>query len=624
MRALIICFLISSGILVSVKSQGQNLKESAASKSDTVVTSGIRFSSSTASDYILKLVRKERLWRNPEDTLRLSLSRLLDHTREPFDSVRTRLVEYPFAPVEIKSSTFVLHDTLPLRWLDKASFIIDTFLLDKDPVIRQKTIVMRVIDPLSVPFAIIPPEKQEQIEALLQVKDTILTEFIDTAYIRSKNIEIYRIRKNAIVPSLSYPTKGISATFLEDSSKIMISKSLPVLMADKRSPFYILPGKQMPDSLQAAVETLLSFAWERDSLPIFLGDASGGRTAFWLTSGRDELYRHWVKNSKNDSITIWMGNPSKYDILLILEEEINVERPEKKRVDDIPIISAEPSRSLVKLQALKEIPIYWDYGFSGSFSLNQNYLSNWARGGESSLASIIDMSSNADYHNKESKVKWSSSGRMRYGTVRTKEKGSRKNADLIELNSQYNTVLREKLDFSSVFYMKTQLAKGYKYPNDSVPVSRFLNPGTFTIGVGIEYKPDKNTSFNVSPLSYKNTFVLDTANINQTLHGIEKHKRSRQEMGGQLVFKNSLTILNGLDITNSVRLFSGYLDKPQNVDIDWEINLEKQISWYFKVRMNLHLIYDDDIKFPVQDGSDRKVAKAQFNQFMGLTLSFRI
>ena len=48
--------------------------------------------------------------------------------------------------------------------------------------------------------------------------------------------------------------------------------------------------------------------------------------------------------------------------------------------------------------------------------------------------------------------------------------------------------------------------------------------------------------------------------------------------------------------------------------------------------MNLHLIYDDDIRFVVMDsndqpvilpdGSEKKVPKAQFKEFMGLSLLF--
>ena len=61
--------------------------------------------------------------------------------------------------------------------------------------------------------------------------------------------------------------------------------------------------------------------------------------------------------------------------------------------------------------------------------------------------------------------------------------------------------------------------------------------------------------------------------------------------------------------------------------------LEKRINWFFTIRLNLHLIYDDDIHFPVYDandqpvlnpdGSEKGVAKAQFKEFLGLALSFK-
>jgi hypothetical protein len=318
----------------------------------------------------------------------------------------------------------------------------------------------------------------------------------------------------------------------------------------------------------------------------------------------------------------------------MLEDDVYVERMEKLLVNNIPITSLKPQRSLAKLSPLKEIPVFWSYSMSSAFTLNQTHLSNWSKGGESSLASMLDLRGAMAYTNTESKRKWESSGRMRYGSLITKENGFRTNTDMVELNSQYNKVIKNKIDFSSVFYMKTQVAKGYKYPNDSVVVSKFLNPGTFTIGVGLEYKPFKNMLLNFSVLSYRNTFVLDTANINQRAHGVDLDKRSRQEMGGQLVIKNRVTILDGLNISNNIRLFSNYLDKPRNIDVDWEINLDKRINWYFMVRLNFHFIYDDDIHFPVldsnnnpvllPDGSEKKVPMLQLKQFLGLTLSFRI
>jgi len=80
-----------------------------------------------------------------------------------------------------------------------------------------------------------------------------------------------------------------------------------------------------------------------------------------------------------------------------------------------------------------------------------------------------------------------------------------------------------------------------------------------------------------------------------------------------------------------VRLFSNYFNKPQNVDVDWEISLDKRINWYASISLNMHFIYDDDIRFPVlddndepvllPDGSPKKSPKLQFKEFVGLTFS---
>ena len=228
------------------------------------------------------------------------------------------------------------------------------------------------------------------------------------------------------------------------------------------------------------------------------------------------------------------------------------------------------------------------------------------------------------------------STRLKYGPVIADKKGLRKNNDIFEINSQYNKNTWEKVDLSASFYMLNQIAKGYKYPTEdsSVVVSKFLNPGSITVGLGIDYKPFKETSINLAPLSYKTTFVLDTAEIDQTAHGIEPNKRSRQELGTQLLVTNKFSPMEDLTISNKVRLFSNYLNNPQNIDVDWEFLLDKKISWFFTIRLNLHLIYDDDIKFTVfdadnqpvilPDGSEKKSPKVQFKEFIGLSLLFKL
>jgi hypothetical protein len=628
----ITCFFIC--LLVVFTSYGQSAENAEVNPNDTVSSKPIIFSATSASEYIINLLGSDGLWRTTGDTMQVSLSRLLHHYHEPFDSVATRLSRFDYNIINPRRTSISHKDTLPLRWLSESVFFIDTVKLGKEPFYTQKTVIIKAVDSMVFSLTDRIPDMKFLVDSMLQLRDTITEVLIDTQLLESKNVRLHQLVDDQIVPPLFPTNTGKSIRFLADSSRIVVTETSRAYVADRESPFYIVPGEMMPDSLRFAVETLLRFSEERDSILLFFTDLQGRSMPFWISSQKEEMRRYWVKNYENDSITIWIGNPAKNNITLILEDDVQVERMEKKLADDIPITTSVPQRTLASVRPLKEIPVHWKLGLSSAFILNQTYLSNWARGGENSLSSMLDLRGTALYTNAEAKKKWESSGRLRYGTVVTQEHGFRTNTDLLEFNSQYNKVIREKIDFSSVFYMKTQVDKGFKYPNDSVVVSKFLNPGTFTIGVGFEYKPFKNTSLNFSALSYKNTFVLDTANINQKTHGIDIDKRSRQEMGGQLMIRNTVTILDGLKISNAIRLFSGYLDKPQNIDVDWEINLDKQINWYFLVRVNLHFIYDDDIRFAVldqndqpvllPDGSEKRVPKLQFKQFLGLTLSFRI
>lgn len=599
---------------------------------DTVAPDPIMLTPEKASAYIDSLLEHDRLWRPSGDSMKQSLVRLNHHYQEPVDSVVSRLLAFSFDSLAFSYTDIIETENLPLRWLNDSSFIVDTVRMEREPLVFKQTIIRHEVDSTLRSFTDSIPFFRSVLDSLVRDPDTLTSVFIDTAYLAAKNIQLHRLTGGKVSPPLLPPGSSLRFRFTPDSSEVILSDAWRARVAGEDSPFYIVPGKQMPDSLRAAIQVLHLYTTERDSILIFINDMHGGKSPFWLTSGDSDLYRFWIKNYKNDSITVWLGNPDKNEITLFLEEEVNIDRLEIEPPAKIPIATIRPPRKLVNVDPLKVIPVYWEYDFSSAFAFNQTYLSNWAKGGENSVATMLDISGEATYTDKEAKTEWTSNGRLKYGSIITEEYGLRTNTDQLEFNSKFNKVIKDKIDFSSVFYMKNQLARGYNYPNDSVVVSKFLNPGTFTLGVGIEYKPFKKTVINYSPLSYKNTFMLDTT-LDQTAHGIAADKKVRQEMGGQLVVKNTVSIFDGLEMRNSLRLFSNYFNNPMNVDVDWEVNLEKRINWYFTVNLNLHLIYDDDIRFPVMDeqgdpvkwpdGSIKKSPKMQFKEFVGLTFSFK-
>jgi len=588
------------------------------------------FSAPDAWIYMDHVVQNNSFWRSQQDPLRLALQRLLNHSTEPFDSTRSRLLLENFSLIEVQMREPVVSDSIELEWLNDSTFLVDPHGWSSD-LYMDEEVSLIYPEGIRQDLFIPPADSITFSDTIAQIPDTLRISLIDTAAIESLGITLHTYLDNQISPSLDKADQiGIMTA---DRSRVNYYRPGTTWKAAEESPFEIMEGEFQLDSLQIALNKLLEFTSERDSTLLWVNDIFGKKTPYWLSQGDDEAYRFWVKNYNNDSITLWIGNPGPNEISLLLEEDVSINRLVREEIHHLPEFVKIPERSLANMEKLEAEPIYWDFAFSSAFTLNQTYLSNWSKGGESSFSTVLDLLGESTYNNKEANTQWISTMRLNFGSIRTKENGFRKNQDLLEINSKYNRNAWGKIGMSASFYMKTQLANGYNYPNDSVVISRFLNPASLTVGLGFEYKPIKNTTINVAPLSFKNTFVLDTALIDQTIHGIEEGKRSLQELGAQIVMNNILNPTKNLKIENRLRLFSNYVNNPQNVDVDWELILDQKINWFFTIRLNLHLIYDDDVRFPVfdsegvpiqnPDGSGYTVAKAQFKEFIGLSMQFK-
>ena len=271
--------------------------------------------------------------------------------------------------------------------------------------------------------------------------------------------------------------------------------------------------------------------------------------------------------------------------------------------------------------------------------LNQSSMSNWVKGGEGSVSTALDITGYAEYINKDKKISSGNFARLKFGYVATKKDGLIKNLDLLETNSKLNHLAFGKVDFSAIMLFKTQIATGWNYyttpegEEASTLVSKFMNPATLTVGLGLDYKPNKKTSINFSPLSYKGTFVTDTASIDQTQYGVAADRKSRNEPGVSFMISHEFNPMKTVTVINRLQLFTNYINNPQNVDVDWEMIAVAHLNWFTDVRFNTHLIFDDDTKTSKQDsdgkpilapdGTEKKTARVQFKEMLGFSLSFK-
>lgn len=547
----------------------------------------IRFSKEEALRY-LRNVRNPSFWKNPDDPLRKHLDQLISlssNTRER--DVRQYLTDYPYDSIKIPRSEFYLWDTLRIRF----------------------------------------PEGHTRDSVALKIVERALAE-------RDSSEKGKAFDKSGILVSI-----GNNLLIEGDTLLLVLVDTLKGVGSGRETfPFIAYDDPMTGDSIQAAIGELVRFLEERDSTLLMLTGTASVETPFMLNTERDELVRFWLRNEYDDSVTVWVGSPSYNTVGLYLENNIMFRRPVRAstmadaRVN-VPVID---NRTLKEVEKIYVKPNYWRYTTEISSVLNQAFLSNWVKGGESNVSTNVDITMNLNYLNTPSNLLWYNQGRLKHGFVASKDKGIRRNMDLIEFNSKLNHKAFGKFDFSSTAIFKTQLAKGYNYPKDKDPVlvSRIMSPLNLTLGVGLDYKPNRETSFNVSPLSYKWTYVADTVNIPTSRYSIPEGRKSRHEPGATVVINHRRKVFEKVSLNNKIQLFTNYINKPQNIDIDWELIATMSLNWFTDIRINTHLIYDDDTKTTVydkttgdavlgSDGQPLKTARIQFKEIIGFSFIFR-
>jgi hypothetical protein len=604
MRRLIFQLLISAAFisigLPAVSQEVNDSLKSAREIIDSLKKIGIIYSDSykkpeivLTHDQAVKFLERRiqpHYWKDTSDPLRKTISQLVfEASHKPYDSTELYLKRYPY-------------DSLRISW--------DKFYIWEP--IRFKI-------PVTAPVRYIPP-----VDSSAATNDTIPAQVPeDSAAI---NLAMAQDTVSFILPVAG----------LKDTSILVIIDTLnEVSSASHSFPFRYFNYPYQGDSIEVAVNLLLQYIEDRDSSIVHFTGRGNTVTPVWLNSKTDNMVRYWLKNEYNDSVTVWIGNTARNTIGLYLEQGVNFRRPPKQETIAEARVNVEKQdkSTLLEVQRIIVKPRYWKYRTEASLALTQTALFNWVKGGEKSLSSLLDITGYVDYNNKEKKLSSNHFGRIKLGFLSSGDNPIRKNQDLIETNSKLNHKAFGKFDFSGIMLFKTQIAKGYNYPNDSVPVSKFINPAILTLGFGLDFKPNPQTSINFSPLSYKGTYMTDTLHIDQTKYGIPADRKSKHEPGMSFMVTHLWRPYKSVAMTNRLQLFTNYVDNPQNIDVDWEMILTANLNWFTDLRVNTHLIFDDDTKTQVlddndkpvlnPDGTPKKTARIQFKEMIGISLAFR-
>ncbi|GAF03150.1 DUF3078 domain-containing protein [Saccharicrinis fermentans] len=253
----------------------------------------------------------------------------------------------------------------------------------------------------------------------------------------------------------------------------------------------------------------------------------------------------------------------------------------------------------------------WTMSGIENIQFSQAHLVNWAKGGENTIALQSDLLLKANY--KKDKIEWENYGRHKVGILSSESYEAQVNTDQITANSKYGIKASQKWYYSGVFDFKTQFFNGYNNKDRETIISGFMSPAYFTFAIGMDYKPNKNFTLLLSPITSKITYVKDNEKVDPTRYNVDEDKHAAYNTGASIVNNLNWNISTELNLKSQLEGFIGYAGKDALTQVDWELTFDMRINRFLSTRINTQLRY-------FTNEADKKI---QFKENFAVNFSYK-
>jgi hypothetical protein len=280
----------------------------------------------------------------------------------------------------------------------------------------------------------------------------------------------------------------------------------------------------------------------------------------------------------------------------------------------------------------------WSLGGDVGLNTSQVGFTNWAQGGQNTISGMTFLHLYANY--KKNKLAWDNYANLEYGLMQQGSDVLKKSDDLLEVGTKLGLKASEHWYYTAQASFKSQFAKGYDYDNyvdENVYISNFMAPAYIFAGLGMDYKPNDNLSLYISPATMKLIVVDDDTLSKYGAFGVQKEEidengnliaaeKTRLELGAYLKFMFKHEIAKNVNFLTTLDLYSNYLEDPQNVDVDWKVEIIMKVNSFLNASVKTHLIYDDNIDIIGDNdanGNPTYGPKTQFKEAIAVGLIYK-
>lgn len=298
------------------------------------------------------------------------------------------------------------------------------------------------------------------------------------------------------------------------------------------------------------------------------------------------------------------------------------------RLKDVEIGHGKVQRAIVRdiqedaldaARALRDMNSPWRRQANLSLQLTQNYATeNWHQGAANAFAMLWAAKAFANY-NKGS-LSWENNAEWRVGVSTVSGDTLRKmntTDDIFQIYSKFGYQVHKHWYVSMFADFRTNFFPNFQKNSNHLNTT-FLTPIRYNMGLGIDYKPLKGLSVNISPVTYKLTYALNTdvERIDVNELGIETGNNMLNEVGSSVRVEWKWRPLREIELETKFYFFTNY----KKVETELEIDVDFYINKYMSAKILLHPRYDGTVESTTDDKS-----RLQFKELIsvGFAHTFR-
>ena len=223
---------------------------------------------------------------------------------------------------------------------------------------------------------------------------------------------------------------------------------------------------------------------------------------------------------------------------------------------------------------------------------SQSSFSQWQAGGSNNVA--LNATLNYDINYKKDDWVWDNKFIGAYGISKLKGQDQQKTDDRLEINSVLGKKAKGEWYYSAFVNFKTQFDTGMNPDSLDQKISHFMSPAYLQAGLGMLWKKNDNLKVNIAPATARFIFVHKHFTDLEESFGVEQGKNMRFEFGASVNAYYKVDIMEDFSIENILNLYSNYLEDPQNVDIDYQLNAVLKVNKYISTNLTFQALYDDN------------------------------